>query len=88
MVRTLCAALLLALTITAADAAATRIINPDGTTVDVLTNERYSIVTSYDATGRRTDQLRYPGYVDEEGHQRLLRILSPPGARYETLEVR
>ena len=87
MFRALGAALFLALAMTVAEAAATRIINPDGTTVDVLTNERYSIVTSYDANGRRTDQLHYP-HNDDEGHQRLLRILSPPGAQYETLEVR
>ena len=83
MVRTLCAALALFAGIAAAEAAATRISNPDGTTVDVVTNEWGSLVTSYNSAGQRTDKLRYPAYKGDEGHERLLKLLSPPGAEWQ-----
>lgn len=83
MVRMMCAALVLLAGIAAAEAATTRISNPDGTTVDVVTNEWGSVVTSYSSAGKRTDQLRYPAYKGDDGHERLLKLLSPPGATWD-----
>lgn len=84
MVRILCAALVLVASLSVALAQATRIKNPDGTTVDVVTNNAGSLVTSYDPSGHQTDKLRYPDYRGAEGHTRLIRLLSPPGAKTET----
>lgn len=84
MVRMVCAVLLLVASLGAAHAQATRISNPDGTKVDVVTNNFGSVVTSYNDEGRQTDKLRYPAYKGEEGHQRLLKVLSPPGAKWQT----
>jgi len=86
MGRTILAALIVALGVTAAEAAASRISNPDGTVVDVVTTARDSVVTSYDDEGNVTSTLRYPDYAGEEGHERLLRLLSPPGAAIERRE--
>ncbi|MEM9224024.1 MAG: hypothetical protein AAGB11_16710 [Pseudomonadota bacterium] len=83
MVRMALAALLLLAGVGAADAATTRINNPDGTVVDVVTTQTGSVVTSYDSSGNRTDKLRYPTYSGDDGHERLLLMLSPPGAKLE-----
>ncbi|MEO1103277.1 MAG: hypothetical protein AAFW98_06040 [Pseudomonadota bacterium] len=85
MIRMALAALVLVAGIAAAQAQSTRITNPDGTKVDVVTGASASTVTSYDPEGRQTDKLRYPGYGGEEGHARLLLLLSPPGAKHERL---
>lgn len=78
----LAAALVVLVGAGAASAQATRIVNPDGTKVDVVTNNGGSLVTSYNDEGRQTDKLRYPAYRGEEGHERLLKLLSPPGAEW------
>ncbi|GAB5374873.1 MAG: acetyl/propionyl/methylcrotonyl-CoA carboxylase subunit alpha [Acuticoccus sp.] len=78
----LAAALVVLMSAGAASAQATRIVNPDGTKVDVVTNNGGSLVTSYNDAGRQTDKLRYPAYRGEEGHERLLKLLSPPGAEW------
>ncbi|MEM6761542.1 MAG: hypothetical protein AAF615_01570 [Pseudomonadota bacterium] len=67
----------------AAAADATRISNPDGTVVDVVTTATGSTVTSYDPQGAVTSKLRYPTYKGEEGHQAILLYLAPPGAKFE-----
>lgn len=86
MIRMALAALVLTLGVATAAAQSTRITNPDGTVVDVVTGGSSSTVTSYNAEGKRTDKLRYPGYGGEEGHARLLLLLSPPGAKQERLK--
>ncbi|MEM0907905.1 MAG: hypothetical protein AAGJ94_11110 [Pseudomonadota bacterium] len=83
MLRSTLAALILCVAISSANAASTRISNPDGTTVDVMTTATGSIVTSYDDNGRQTDKLRYPDYKGDDGHERLLLLLSPPGAKLQ-----
>ncbi len=83
MVRIFCATLVLLAGLAVAEAAATRIVNPDGTTVDVVTNDAGSLVTSYSPQGRQTEKLRYPTYRGDEGHERLLMLLSPPGAKWQ-----
>jgi len=84
MARMVMAVLFVVAGLAAAHAQATRISNPDGTKVDVVTNNAGSVVTSYNDEGRQTDKLRYPAYKGEEGHQRLLKMLSPPGAEWQT----
>ena len=51
--------------------------------MDVVTNEWGSLVTSYNSAGQRTDKLRYPAYKGDDGHERLLKLLSPPGATWD-----
>ncbi|WMS44361.1 hypothetical protein RDV64_08215 [Acuticoccus sp. MNP-M23] len=83
MIRIVLVALTIAFSAVAAQAGATRIKAPDGSVIDVITTASASVVTSYTPQGKMSSRLRYPTYKGDDGHERLILLLSPPGSTHE-----